>query len=862
MLAACAALALSRLTISTDENRLFSSDVGFFRNWLDFDKKFPENLALYLVVEPVDPKRDIPVARWTGIADALAAEMRQIPKFVENVDERVPLDQLGAAGILFQDTAELKNDLERARQSVPLARLWGEKPTLITSALGSTPMQRFLTGLRFQAPDDQTAQFVTLLATSWARALEHPQRPPVIGNGVPDLRTIDATPRTLGYYYVPNDDKNDPDRYLLLVRVYPRDDFSRLTAATETVGAIRAAAARAAEKFPEFKVAATGRPALDADEMEQTDRDSRKAEIAAAIAVFIGLAFMLRSLWLALAAELALGVGIGWTFGWATLVVGELNLLSIVFLIALIGIGMDYLVQILMRYRRERTLHARPEVIWAAVFRYIGPPINTACLGAAGAFGVSTLTDFRGAAELGKIAGGGLLLCLLAGYTVLPALLTIFPGGKRMASAGPNTTFARLASEPQPMIGMRWLIMPAFWVVVLLIGVLTFAPRTHFDPGLLNLQSQNAESVKLVHKLQTWSGAVISKDLQMIGRVRGAVADLDAVGSTESILDALDHYQYLHDPKNALPPINWAEPAAVKPGDLPAIAARARAAADHFGPRAGAGPALVTFAGILEKTSADAARDQAAQQLTEWQRQFVAELRGLLAQFDPPPLDIPALPRELRSHYVSADGYYALYIYPKQDLWQQDPLQRFVRQVEARVKQVPGAPDLTGIASDIYHSTDSIQKAFYKATGYALVLILFLVLLDLRSIGQTLLAVSVLALGLPMLVAMMGLMKVSWNFANFFGLPILIGAGHEYGVFLVHRFREARKDPRRTWRRWDVSDRRAAAVRLRHFEQLRLLLGMGQPRRTSKPRPGDGAGNSLHLSLSPAGLAPHPAVAS
>ena len=82
-----------------------------------------------------------------------------------------------------------------------------------------------------------------------------------------------------------------------------------------------------------------------------------------------------------------------------------------------------------------------------------------------------------------------------------------------------------------------------------------------------------------------------------------------------------------------------------------------------------------------------------------------------------------------------------------------------------------------------------------------------LVLIDLRSVTQTLLAISVLALGLPMLVSLMGLLGVDWNFANFFGLPILIGAGHEYGVFMVHRYREALHDPRRYWRRWDASDK-------------------------------------------------------
>jgi predicted RND superfamily exporter protein len=80
-------------------------------------------------------------------------------------------------------------------------------------------------------------------------------------------------------------------------------------------------------------------------------------------------------------------------------------------------------------------------------------------------------------------------------------------------------------------------------------------------------------------------------------------------------------------------------------------------------------------------------------------------------------------------------------------------------------------------------------------------------LADFRDLGATLAALSVLALGLPMLLGIMGWANISWNFANFFGLPILIGAGHEYGVFMVHRYQEARKYPRRVWRRWDTSDR-------------------------------------------------------
>ena len=196
-----------------------------------------------------------------------------------------------------------------------------------------------------------------------------------------------------------------------------------------------------------------------------------------------------------------------------------------------------------------------------------------------------------------------------------------------------------------------------------------------------------------------------------------------------------------------------------------------------------------------------------AARLSAWQSAFVQQLRGLVDQITPPPPDETQIPYELRRHFKSDSGDYALYIYPKKDLWKQENLEPFVRDVEARVAKLPGGLSVTGIAPNIYHSTSSIEMSFYQATAYALALIFVLVLIDLRNLRQTLVAISVLALGLPMLVAIMGLLGIDWNFANFFGLPILIGAGHEYGVFLVHRYREAAHDPRRAWRRWDASDR-------------------------------------------------------
>ncbi len=813
VLVASVVLAAAQLNISSDQNKLFSPKAPFFRDYLSFVEKFPENEAIYLIVEPKDRGTPTPVRAWTEVADALVDRLKRMSDVVRSVDGRVPIDKLGDQGLLFDSPQRVKQTLDEMKRFVPLVKLWAEKPNLLERALGPTPLERFLSGLAIAPPDAETRQFANLLAESWTKTLASDR--PVL----PDLASLDAEdPSRLGYYYVP--DASEPTHKLLLVRVYPKVDYATLTAVSDAVDAIRDAANQTVEKFPAFVVGVTGRPALEADEMRTTDEDSTKAEIVALSVVFVGLVALFRSFWIALAAEIALAVSIGWTFGWATLTVGELNLLSIVFLIALIGIGMDYLIQILSRYRHDAGKYDAVGV-WVRVFKHVGAPINTACLGAAGAFLVAVFTDFRGAAQLGIIAGGGLLLCLLAGYTALPALLTLVPlKVSRRGTAVPavcernalrDTGESAEGSEPVPRSGYAtpsqkvarwWFLLPTLWIILLILGI-PFMRRAYFDPGLLDLQNPDLQSVKLVRKLDTWSAVVLSKDLQTLQDAREHVATRPTVASTDSILLAHDNAAWLDKNRDVLPKINWTEPANVEANRVDEIATKATNLAKRFAATQPTEDWLGPFAITLKSTDAKTASER----LSRWQTAFIEQLKQTLSQFAPGPLELDRIPPELKSHYVAADGTYALYVYPKQDLWQREHLTAFVEDVGAGLQDLKGDYVYTGIAPNIFHSTKSIESSFYKTTAYALALIFVLVLLDFRRLGPTFLAISVLAFGLPMLVALMGLLDVSWNFANFFGLPILIGAGHEYGVFMVHRFLETKRDPRRVWGRWDVSDK-------------------------------------------------------
>ena len=805
VLIASATLALTRLTISTDQNELFSSKVPFFHNYLAYISRFHENEAVYITIEPRPSVSDPAPARWAAAADAIDAAERRLTNTVDVVHSRVDPDSLGESALLYDNPKTLPADAQRLAQFVRLAIHWAQ-PSTAESFLGRSPIERTIAEAGLQSPPEATtAQFLGLVARQLTAALTT-SSPIQKGQQVPDLVALSAaTPASLGYFYTA--DASNPAHHLLLVEVFPHRDFASLTAISHAVNAIRDAAQAAAMDFPEFDIGVTGRPALEADQMQTTDDDSHHSETVALITVFILLMLFLRSFRLALASEISLLFGIGWTFGWATLAVGRLNILSIVFLIALIGIGMDYLVQILSRYRQEAARSTRQSVIWINVFRHVSLPINTACAGAAGAFLVATLTDFRGAAELGIIAGGGLVLCLIAGYTVLPALLVLFP------PRVPFVTHAQRRSEhrPRSRAAQRRILLVPLWIIPLLIG-LPWIARTTFDSNLLKLQAPDLPSVKLVDKLQTWSAVVLSQNLDTLRQVRAAATASPLVDHTDSFLDAQDNHAFLTRLSPTIPGLNsihWVAPPDITPADLPNIAAKARALADRFASQTG--PDFATGAQSLSDL-ADALDhpsdpDALALRLTTWQSIFVTELKSIVGDLTPPEPDIDAAPPVLQSHLRSDDGFWALYIIPKKNLWVRADLEAFERDIETRAAAVPGAPPVTGITSDIYHSTSAIQASFYTSAIYALALIFILVLLDLRNLGHTLIAVSVLALGIPVLVELMGRFGIDWNFANFFGLPILIGAGHEYGVFMIHRYREALHDHRRDWTTWDTSDK-------------------------------------------------------
>ena len=97
-----------------------------------------------------------------------------------------------------------------------------------------------------------------------------------------------------------------------------------------------------------------------------------------------------------------------------------------VFAIMLIGLGIEYGIQVVLRYQEELRDGASG---MEAIETGLGANIRSIVMAAATvalAFATFAFTDFKGIAELGDHSPpGGVLFCVIATFTVLPAMLIL-----------------------------------------------------------------------------------------------------------------------------------------------------------------------------------------------------------------------------------------------------------------------------------------------------------------------------------------------------------------------------------------------------------------------------------------------------
>lgn len=544
------------------------------------------------------------------------------------------------------------------------------------------------------------------------------------------------------------------------------------------------AALRAEPRFAAIEAGVTGVPVLESDETRQSMVDSTRASAIgmAAIALLAVLVYRGVSVPLMILASLLLGLCC--SFAWAALSVGHLQVLSIVFMIILVGLGSDMAIHLISRLEVVHPDHDEMGPAIEDAFRSAGPGILTGTLTTAAAFAATGLTEFAGIAELGIIAAGGIVICTLVSLSAFPAMLTLLPHpGRRLRGREGGV------SRPYMRGKLNWVdtrapIVLGAWLF-LLAGAGYLATKVRYDTDLLKMLPDNVESVVWERRIaadderSAWHAIVIAHDAdearELTTKLRALpeVADVGAAG----MLFPAD----LAAKQAALATIPAIEFQETPPIDFRDAASGIAASFDDEALRAAA------------EEDAALTDDQAAlaERIYQADRRMLAQRAAIIRAAQP--ALAADLPPALRDQFVGVDGSLLLRVYPRASetgvsVLDASRLGPFVQAVYSV------APRATGPTVQIYESAKVIRAANINAALYAGAAIVLLLLLDFRRPSDVASAMSPVVAAIIALLGLMGAIGLALNFANTIVAPLLLGLGVTAGVHAVHRWRQQPAD--------------------------------------------------------------------
>ena len=136
-------------------------------------------------------------------------------------------------------------------------------------------------------------------------------------------------------------------------------------------------------------------------------------------------------------------VSTAWTFAFARLVVGRLNIITGFLAAILFGLGVDFVIHLFLRYMEARRAGEDVSAAFKTTTTSTGRAVISSALTTASAFIVVWFANFQGYQEFGLLAGTGMLITMVITLFLFPALNRLLERylpmkGPRSASSRPN----------------------------------------------------------------------------------------------------------------------------------------------------------------------------------------------------------------------------------------------------------------------------------------------------------------------------------------------------------------------------------------------------------------------------------------
>jgi predicted RND superfamily exporter protein len=639
-------------------------------------------------------------------------------------------------------------------------------------------------GFSAVAPDEEIESFVFETLQALAAALEGGTHPSADELVAPLFRPLPGMISTLGS--------------AVLVRVetdFSENSIEDLPAFVEELREIRTAILL---EPPHPRIRLTGYPVTAHDEVHAIETSGKRLTLWALLIIVILMKLVLGSLRSVFFAVTVLLISLLWVLGLARLVFGEMNTVTMIMGMVLIGLGIDFCIHWQNHHRQGLAAGLSGSDLARHVFDTASPPIMAGAVTTTGAFLCILVMDVPSLQEFSILSAGGVLLTALVVLFVMPILV---PDGG-VATASRNRVSEWTVSVARTSMAHPRRVLAAFLGLLLLSGL--FLRNLGYEYNYSRLQIGGLPSYKL--KQEIINRFDLSSDI-LVQRVRGTEesaridSDLSSfaqVARVESISDYLlpeaEHAARvtlvadLMDRLDGTPAHRYDMD---ELADLRQKLLRRRSSVSKYDLSDSEQEDFEQFGRVMRRIIV-AVDDGTLSVLNDFNRDLRRAFQDQIARrADTGTIGLPDLPPQVRAGFATSEpGVYLQYILPTGDLWEKEPAEEMERILEVY------APDAVGLSRISYHLMGLMLGQGQRMAVMALVVVLAALRVALKKWSLAFMAIIPLVLGGVLTAGTLSLLEVRINFYNLVGVPILLGIGIDDGVHLINAYRrQAAPDP-------------------------------------------------------------------
>jgi predicted RND superfamily exporter protein len=276
------------------------------------------------------------------------------------------------------------------------------------------------------------------------------------------------------------------------------------------------------------------------EEFDVIISDVTRTGAVAVAAILLTLAISFRSVRVLPVLLYPIAAGLIWAFAFVPDLVGDLNTITSFLLMVLFGMGVDYSIHLVKRFRHE-LLSKSPELALAETFTSTGRSVATSGLTTSFGLFILTVSDFRGFSDFGWIGGTAILVVTACMLLVMPATLSAGYRLGLVTPTAPRFPSARLAIPPgwSAALLSSLVILSAYAAAFLLEFDYDFA---NFSANLVELDEIREKQNEVYPIFFGPSAIYVARDLEALDEMLALIGEAAAkpgsvIGRVASVRD-------------------------------------------------------------------------------------------------------------------------------------------------------------------------------------------------------------------------------------------------------------------------------------------------------------------------------------